>query len=160
KDLGVIIGEQMTRLPVQVSTTTLAAKDPKSVAITFDDGPDPRYTGRILDILAEKKVEATFYVIGRNVADAPDLIKREYAEGHDVGNHTFSHADPLLLSPGRLEAELNASARVVKAFTGMQMRLFRPPYAGPGFDYLDAMPDVAVTASRLGYMIGELGSVA
>ncbi len=160
KDLGLIIGEQMTRLPVQVATTTLAAKDPKSVAITFDDGPDPRYTGRILDVLAEKRVGATFYVIGRNVADAPDLIKREYAEGHDVGNHTFSHADPLLLSPGRLEAELNASARVVKAFTGMQMRLFRPPYAGPGFDYLDAMPDVAVTASRLGYMIGELGSVA
>ena len=159
-DLGLITGEQMTRLPVQAATTTMAAKDPKAVAITFDDGPDPHYTGRILDILAEKNVEATFYVIGRNVADAPDLIKREYAEGHDIGNHTYSHANPFYLSPGRLETELNATARVVKAFIGMQIRLFRPPYAGPGFDYLDSMPDVAVTASRLGYMIGELGSVA
>ncbi len=159
KDLGLIVGEQMTRLPVQAATTTLSAKDPKAVAITFDDGPDPRYTGRILDILAEKSVKATFYVIGRNVVDAPDLVKREYAEGHDLGNHTFTHTDPLLLSPGRLESELNACARAVKAFTGMQMRLFRPPYAGPGFDYLDSMPDVAVTASRLGYLIGELGSL-
>ena len=64
----------------------------KAVALTFDDGPDPIHTPRILDILAENNIKATFFLIGSKIETYPELVKRIYKEGHIIGNHTFSHS--------------------------------------------------------------------
>jgi cellulose synthase/poly-beta-1,6-N-acetylglucosamine synthase-like glycosyltransferase/peptidoglycan/xylan/chitin deacetylase (PgdA/CDA1 family) len=157
RSLGLITDANLTRVPQQARQTVWRARDPTAVALTFDDGPGPKYTGRILDVLAAKGVKATFYVIGREALESPNLIKRMYAEGHDIGNHTFSHPNPIGLSSVRLTAELNATARIVESIAGVRLHLFRPPYAGPGFAYLDADPSLARRATALGYMIGELG---
>jgi peptidoglycan-N-acetylglucosamine deacetylase len=156
-NLGLITDANLIRVPRQVKQTLWPPKDPMAVALTFDDGPDPKYTDKILDILAAKNVKATFYVIGRVAADSPEIVKRMYAEGHDIGNHTFSHPNPIGLSAVRLATELNTTARIVESITGVHLRLFRPPYAGPQFGYLDADPNLVQRATALGYVIGELG---
>jgi peptidoglycan/xylan/chitin deacetylase (PgdA/CDA1 family) len=89
--------------------TTLLPVDPKLIALTFDDGPDATYTGRILDILAEKNAKATFYVVGRNAFQYSDLLRRIYREGHDIGNPTFSHPSLTESGSDRISLELNAT---------------------------------------------------
>ena len=76
------------------------------MCLTFDDGPDPRYTPAILDILRSHNVRATFFVIGANADQNIGLIKREYAEGHDIGNHTYTHPNIALVSPERAALRL------------------------------------------------------
>src|SRR5439155_19652077 len=63
----------------------------KKIAVSFDDGPDPRWTPKILDVLREKHVPAAFFVIGEEAAESPRILKREYADGHSIGNHTYTH---------------------------------------------------------------------
>ena len=99
-----------------------------SVAITFDDGPDPDWTPQILDILAQKKVKAAFFVTGANAASNPDLVRRIVAEGHELGNHTYTHSNLALASAARTTFELNATQRVIESITGYSTVLFRPPY--------------------------------
>ena len=103
---------------------------PGKVALTFDDGPSPDWTPSILDILKEKGVKATFFIIGENGESNPGLLKRIVAEGHEIGNHTFTHPN-LAETPQRVtQIELNATQRLVEALTGRSIRLFRPPYFG------------------------------
>ena len=128
----------------------------KKVALTFDDGPDPEWTPQILDILKAKHVHATFFVIGANAQANPDLIQRIVAEGHELGNHTYTHPN-LADTPEQVVAlELNATQRLVEALTGRSMRLFRPPYLGddePG-DPGDIIP--VEIAQSMGYLtVGE-----
>ena len=132
------------------------SSDPKAIALTFDDGPDPRFTGKILDILKDKGVRATFYAIGRQALGSPDLIRRIYAEGHDIGSHSFSHPNPFTINSRRLQLELNATQRVFELTLGIQTHLFRPPYASLHFGYLDAGPQVIQTVTQLGYVIGGM----
>lgn len=97
------------------------------VAITFDDGPSPTYTPQILDILKDKDVKATFFVVGKKVLKYPEIAKRIVNEGHDIGNHTHSHRD---LVPATRRIVLNESrkgASAIKRVTGAESRLFRPP---------------------------------
>jgi cellulose synthase/poly-beta-1,6-N-acetylglucosamine synthase-like glycosyltransferase/peptidoglycan/xylan/chitin deacetylase (PgdA/CDA1 family) len=121
------------------------------VALTFDDGPDPTWTPRILDILKAYHAPATFFIIGENALTERSLLEREIAEGHEVGNHTYTHPNLALASPGETDLEINATQRLVQAFTGHSMRLFRAPYFG------DAEPTTAdeivpiETAQKLGY---------
>jgi peptidoglycan-N-acetylglucosamine deacetylase len=101
--------------------------DQPVVALTFDDGPSA-YTAQVLDILARYQVKATFFVIGMNVEKYPDLARRIVAEGHAIGNHTYSH--PLLGPveiPSRFEHELERADLAIEAATGVRTRLFRPP---------------------------------
>ena len=100
------------------------------MALTFDDGPDPEWTPQILDILKAKGVHATFFIIGNNARAHPDLVQRMVAEGHDVGNHTFTHPNLADLPDGLVKLEINATQRLFEALTGRSMRLFRPPYLG------------------------------
>jgi len=98
---------------------------PRVVAITFDDGPSP-YTAQVLDILARYQVKATFFVIGQNVERHPELASRIVAEGHEIGNHTYSH--PLagaIETPQRFEGELDRTATVIRAAAGVSPTLFR-----------------------------------
>lgn len=98
------------------------------IALSFDDGPDPEYTPRILDILKAHKLSAAFFVVGVNAEQYPDLIRREYNEGHEIGNHTYSHPNIAETSPERTRLELTATERILEHTIGVATTLFRPPY--------------------------------
>jgi cellulose synthase/poly-beta-1,6-N-acetylglucosamine synthase-like glycosyltransferase/peptidoglycan/xylan/chitin deacetylase (PgdA/CDA1 family)/spore germination protein YaaH len=100
----------------------------KQVVLTFDDGPDPTYTPQILDILNEEHVPAAFFLVGLNAENNVQLVKRIYDEGHEIGNHTFTHPNLAEISPERTKLELNATRRIIESLTGHTTILFRPPY--------------------------------
>jgi len=100
------------------------------LALTFDDGPDPDWTPRILDILKAKGVPASFFIVGENAQANPDLVKRILAEGHDIGNHTFTHPNLGELPDSLITLEINSTQRLFEALTGRSMRLFRAPFLG------------------------------
>ena len=100
----------------------------KRLALTFDDGPDPRYTPKVLDILSEKHVPAAFFIVGVNAEENPDLIQREYREGHTIGNHSYDHPNIAALSPERVRFELSSTQRLIERELGHSTILFRPPY--------------------------------
>jgi cellulose synthase/poly-beta-1,6-N-acetylglucosamine synthase-like glycosyltransferase/peptidoglycan/xylan/chitin deacetylase (PgdA/CDA1 family) len=100
----------------------------KVLCLTFDDGPDPRFTPQILDILKSRHVPATFFVVGQNAENYPGLIRREYAEGHELGNHTYLHPNIATSSARRIELELTTTQRVLENLLGVSTTLFRPPY--------------------------------
>ncbi|WP_336204334.1 polysaccharide deacetylase family protein [Nonomuraea sp. LPB2021202275-12-8] len=99
----------------------------KCVALTFDDGPGP-YTGPLLRRLAAHRARATFFVVGRNAAANPGLLRRAVAAGHEIGSHTWSHRDLTTLPAAEVRAELARTDRAVKAATGLVPKLVRPPY--------------------------------
>jgi len=99
----------------------------KYVAITFDDGPDPLYTPEILDILKDKGVPATFFLVGKNAESYPDIAKRIAREGHSIGNHTYSHRSLIPLSAKGQEEEIKKCEAAIEKVTGVRPVLFRPP---------------------------------
>ena len=103
------------------------ANSEMKIALTFDDGPDARYTAEILDILDEYGVRATFFVIGSNCEQQPALIERELRAGHEIGNHTYSHPHLGNLSTEALLAEIRKTEEVLEGLSGYRPRLFRPP---------------------------------
>lgn len=103
------------------------------VALTFDDGPLPPFTEQILDILRDRKVRATFFVCGRNAELYPDIVRRIAAEGHTLGNHTFSHPYLFFLSRSRMAEEVDRTQAAIEKLTGHRPKLFRPPYGGRWF---------------------------
>jgi peptidoglycan-N-acetylglucosamine deacetylase len=146
-----ITSESYTKMPASF-VIRRGGELPDKVALTFDDGPNPEWTPKILDILKEKGVRATFFIIGENGAANPRLVQRIVAEGHVLGNHTFTHPN-LGETPDRVAGiELNATQRLIEALTGRSTRLFRPPYFG------DAEPSTAEeiapmqVAERMGYL--------
>jgi cellulose synthase/poly-beta-1,6-N-acetylglucosamine synthase-like glycosyltransferase/peptidoglycan/xylan/chitin deacetylase (PgdA/CDA1 family) len=117
-----------------------------AVALTFDDGPDPRWTPLILDALRRHHAKATFFVVGSRVNRYPELTRRILAEGHELGVHTFTHADLAALPGWRRRLELDLTRTAIAAATGRTVRLLRPPYlsspAAPPADYLTVLTDV------------------
>ncbi len=99
------------------------------VAITFDDGPDPRWTPKILDILKAANVKAAFFLVGANAEHYPGLVRRIVDEGHEIGNHTYYHPNLALCWPEHVRLELNATQLLIESITGRATTLFRPPYA-------------------------------
>lgn len=99
----------------------------RMVALTFDDGPDPRVTPRILDVLRRAGAPATFFVVGANVVRHPELVRRIVAEGHDLGNHTYHHYRLPTLSPREIEAEIKGANRAIAGVVGVAPRWFRAP---------------------------------
>ena len=101
---------------------------PGKIVLTFDDGPDPDYTPRILDILKREHVPAAFFVVGSMAEKNIQILRREFDEGHEIGNHTFFHPDISTISLQRVNLELNATRRIIESVTGRSTILFRPPY--------------------------------
>jgi len=99
------------------------------VAITFDDGPDPEWTPKILDILKAANVKAAFFLVGVNAERYPRLVRRIVDEGHEIGNHTYYHPNLALCWPEHVRLELNATQLLLETITGRATTLFRPPYA-------------------------------
>lgn len=106
----------------------LANSGKKLVALTFDDGPSYATTGRLLDILKSKNVKATFFVVGSMVQEAPDLVQREAAEGHEVGSHTMNHTNLSLLDATATKAEMVAMDELFVNVLGRPVAIMRPPY--------------------------------
>jgi len=100
----------------------------KLVALTFDDGPDPRFTPEILEILKENHIPATFFVLGKNVRKYPEIVKEELRLGHEIGNHTYDHQHLNKLTTNEINQELVKTDRVMKRVTGRISHIFRPPY--------------------------------
>jgi cellulose synthase/poly-beta-1,6-N-acetylglucosamine synthase-like glycosyltransferase/peptidoglycan/xylan/chitin deacetylase (PgdA/CDA1 family)/spore germination protein YaaH len=126
---------------------------PGLIALTFDDGPDPEWTPAILDILKQENVSGTFFVIGKNGQAHPDLLRRIVAEGHELGNHTFTHPN-LGEIPGPItDLELNATQRLIESVTGRSTVLFRPPYFGDAEADKPEEVEPAIRAEKLGYII-------
>lgn len=100
----------------------------KVVALTFDDGPHPIYTEQILDILDEYDVKATFFVLGMLAETYPHVIERQWAEGHEIGNHTYSHIDAKKASREKLLEEYKKTQDIIYSITKHKPKIFRPPY--------------------------------
>ncbi len=99
----------------------------KLVALTFDDGPDPRFTPQVLDILKIYKIHATFFVLGESVEAHPEIVVRQMLEGHEIENHTYTHADLRLLNNYSTEEEIKKTGEVIRRLTHRQPVYFRPP---------------------------------
>lgn len=100
----------------------------KLIALTFDDGPDKDFTPQVLDILKKNDIKATFFVVGENVGWNPEILKREYEEGHAIGNHTFTHINVAKRDYSEVDKEINKTQEAIKKVIGKEPSLFRPPY--------------------------------
>lgn len=98
------------------------------IAITFDDGPHPRYTEQLLDGLKEREVKAAFFLIGENAAAYPEIVKREYEEGHLIGNHTFHHVDLEKIPEETAMKEIAMTNEAISSVTGEVPQFIRPPF--------------------------------
>ncbi len=107
----------------------VSGSDGKRVALTFDDGPSPIWTPRILDALRASRVKATFFMLGHHVRRYPQTARRVAAEGHEIGNHGYAHNVMLYYTPPQLEAEVLFTDRILREVTGRIPRFFRPPKA-------------------------------
>lgn len=124
-------------------TTICRTNSSRKLAITFDDGPNPAITPKLLDLLDRYDAKATFFVIGRFVRECPELVKETAARGHVIGNHTESHANLLKLGPAQITVELRLCHHAIANALGAPAKWFRPPY---GF----RNPWVIPTATSLG----------
>ncbi|MFC3927910.1 polysaccharide deacetylase family protein [Streptococcus caprae] len=104
------------------------AEGPKRIALTFDDGPNPTTTTQILDVLAKYNVKATFFVIGSKVTGNEAIIKREVSDGHEIGNHTWSHPILTQLTQADIQDEVNMTNQAIQAASGQAPKTIRPPY--------------------------------
>lgn len=126
---------------------------PKTLALTFDDGPDPTWTPPILDVLEREHVPATFFVIGENALEHPQLLRRIVAGGSELGNHTYTHPNLATTGDRTTQLELNATQRLIQAYTGRSTTLFRAPYFGDAEPTTADEIDPALIAQGLGYTI-------
>ncbi|WP_432047159.1 polysaccharide deacetylase family protein [Streptomyces asiaticus] len=127
------------RIPAEPQRNFLerGAGQPRRVALTFDDGPCPPYTDRILDILRSYRVTATFFCVGLNAAGYPTTVRRIAEEGHTLGNHTWSHPFLPELGMDELTFQVEATASAIFRATGSRPRLVRPPYGAGRPEVLD-----------------------
>jgi peptidoglycan/xylan/chitin deacetylase (PgdA/CDA1 family) len=104
-----------------------AGREPR-VALTFDDGPDPTHTPRVLDVLARERVHGAFFLIGERAAAAPEVARRIADEGHDLGNHTWSHRSLWLSTPRETRRQIERGHEAIATAAGRAPRFFRPPW--------------------------------
>ena len=133
---GLITDETFSSLPTPYRVARYGGSR-NQIAITFDDGPDPQWTPKILDVLKREHAPATFFLIGIQADKFGDITQRIYREGHEIGNHTFTHPDISNISHGYMKLELNLTEQLFGSRLGIRTILFRPPYS------IDQEPDTA-----------------
>jgi peptidoglycan-N-acetylglucosamine deacetylase len=106
----------------------IAPPRPGEIALTFDDGPNPAWTPRLLDILAGHEMRATFFLVGRYAAAQPALVRRIALAGHTIGNHSWSHPNLALTQAAKIHDELDRTSRTLEQILGRPVQLFRPPF--------------------------------
>lgn len=117
-----------TAVKTDQSYTEQGNKEDKKVAITFDDGPSPVYTEKLLDGLKERNVTATFFLIGEQAENYPELVERMYEEGHTIGNHTYDHVNLCTLSTSQVKEQVDKTNQVIADITGQTPIYIRPPF--------------------------------
>ncbi|MCX4763579.1 glycosyltransferase [Streptomyces sp. NBC_01275] len=132
-------------------TDTLRIPD-HHLVLTFDDGPDPKWTPKVLDVLKKHHAHAVFFVTGTMASRYPDLVERMVAEGHEIGLHTFNHPDLSYQSKKRIDWELTQNQLALAGAAGIRTSLFRPPYSS----FADAMDDKSWPVTRY---IGSRGYI-
>jgi peptidoglycan/xylan/chitin deacetylase (PgdA/CDA1 family) len=131
--LALLLTAIFTIMPLSVGATDAApviragSDESPRIALTFDDGPHPKKTDKILDLLQEYDIHATFFVIGQNAVYYPEPLKRTASLGHEIGNHTFRHEGISAMSELMLEKELRDTEKIIFELTDTPVRLFRPP---------------------------------
>jgi spore germination protein YaaH/peptidoglycan/xylan/chitin deacetylase (PgdA/CDA1 family) len=160
-DRGIIDHAAYTLLPSYFVVGNYGGRAGRQVALTFDDGPDRRWTPALLDVLRRHAVPATFFVLGERVGQMPDLVRRAVDDGHLIGNHTFGHPDLRYSTDLSLRRELNTTQRLIEAAIGRQTVLFRAPY---NTDSAPTAPDELrplYHVTRLGYLVagGDVDSL-
>ncbi len=123
--------------------TLTHGSDPNQMALTFDDGPNDPHTMHLLDVLAKHDAKATFFLIGKYVRQRPEIARAILAAGHEIGNHTDSHPNLVLVSAARLRQELESCSKSLEDALGTKTTLFRPPFGG-------RRPNVLRTARKMG----------
>jgi peptidoglycan-N-acetylglucosamine deacetylase len=134
KQTGLIDDETFNNLPEPYRVARYGFSKNR-LAMTFDDGPDPAWTPKILDILKREHVPGTFFLIGLQAENFSGITQRVYREGHEIGNHTFTHPDISSIGTGYMKVELNLTEQLFASRLGIRTMLFRPPYS------VDAEPD-------------------
>ena len=112
----------------QQKLISYGSKEQTIIALTFDDGPHPKYTTEILDLLNEYNIKATFFVLGKFAEQYPEIIKRQAKEGHEIGNHTYSHINVKKVSKEKIQEEFNKTQEIILSLAGVESKVFRPPY--------------------------------
>ncbi|HEV7642640.1 MAG TPA: glycosyltransferase [Pyrinomonadaceae bacterium] len=146
-----ITGEIYKQIPSSYVMMRTGYKQGK-IALTFDDGPDAEWTPKILDILKQENVKATFFIVGENGQANPDLVRRIFNEGHAVGNHSFTHPNLGDVPDTVTDLELNATQRLIESLTGHSTRLFRAPYFGDAEPRTPDEVQPTVVSQNLGYI--------
>jgi peptidoglycan-N-acetylglucosamine deacetylase len=154
---GVFAAEAATALGAGATTTSISAAatpsaisysavhvDGPFIAMTFDDGPSAKLTPELLDILAAHHIHATFFVLGQNVVDHPEILQRAVREGHEIGNHSWSHPAFKKMRDDSVRTELEKTDDAIKAAIGTRPVLMRPPYG-------------SITARQKQWIYGEFG---
>jgi cellulose synthase/poly-beta-1,6-N-acetylglucosamine synthase-like glycosyltransferase/peptidoglycan/xylan/chitin deacetylase (PgdA/CDA1 family)/spore germination protein YaaH len=153
---GLVTDMQYEEFPSSYVVQKSGYKADRAVALTFDDGPDPQNSPRMLDTLAQLGVKGTFFVIGEEAERYPDLVHRMWREGHEIGNHTFTHPDLGEVTERRATLEINATQRALQSILGRSTLLFRPPYDADSEPSTGPEVRPVALASRLGYVtVGE-----
>ena len=127
----------------------------RTISLTFDDGPDPRYTPRLLDLLSREHAPATFFGVGEAMVKYPDLVRREAREGHLVAGHSMTHPDLSTVPAWRAHAELVGADRTIRALAGRHSPLIRLPYEGDGEQETVEAVVGALRAQSLGYVVAS-----
>jgi cellulose synthase/poly-beta-1,6-N-acetylglucosamine synthase-like glycosyltransferase/peptidoglycan/xylan/chitin deacetylase (PgdA/CDA1 family) len=147
------IDETYEQYPLSYDIDQMGGTKEKKLVLSFDDGPDPRWTPKILDVLKEKQAPAVYFIVGEVANEHPEILKREYAEGHEIGNHTFTHPQFDQISHTEIKWQLNLTQRLIESTLGVKSILFRPPYG------IDHQPEYAEEVAQLplvqdmGYLI-------
>jgi peptidoglycan/xylan/chitin deacetylase (PgdA/CDA1 family) len=128
------------------NTVTVGPSNERVVALTFDDGPNPPYTNRILDVLAKERVHATFFLVGRAVTAYPDVVRRELREGNAIGNHTWDHPHLIVMTRTQIHRSIMRTDAAIYSATGTHTKLMRPPFGARDWSVMQV-------AHKLGYTV-------
>lgn len=152
-----LIAEQYyEKLPSSYVVRKYGKRTDKKLVLTYDDGPDPLYTRQILDTLAKYHVPATFFLVGIEAENNIPLVKREFREGHEIGNHTFTHPNMAEVSKSRALLEIDATRLLIECLIGRSTIMFRAPYnADSDPEKAEEMVPVALSRTRNYITIGE-----
>jgi cellulose synthase/poly-beta-1,6-N-acetylglucosamine synthase-like glycosyltransferase/peptidoglycan/xylan/chitin deacetylase (PgdA/CDA1 family) len=126
-----------------------------NIAITFDDGPDPVITDKVLNILKDKSTKATFYLVGANAAKYPEIVKRIVREGHQIGNHSYSHAGLSNLQDQAIKDEIQETQNILKQITGEYPKYVRTPFNDSPYHSIESDLRIAKIAQELGLKVSE-----
>jgi peptidoglycan/xylan/chitin deacetylase (PgdA/CDA1 family) len=127
-------------------TLTRGPSNERVIALTYDDGPNPPYTGRILDVLERERVHATFFLVGRAVQAYPEVVRREVRDGDAIGNHSWDHSHLIVYLPSAVARSIQRTDAAIQAAAGIHTRLFRPPFGARDWIVMRA-------AQLLGYTV-------